>query len=154
MVSMIARKNLSFRGIKAGEKFEIKNPRSARLLFKLKKADYANADDAPAKPQVHIPDPNALPATDIFTQTDTAVIDDGFENGLDGNEQPNPYEGRQLGKVGQTDEQPNTATDEEAAKEELKAVREQYKQLFGKQPFMGWNIDELREKIAEKQAEA
>lgn len=33
--------------------------------------------------------------------------------------------------------------------DETQALREQYQQAFGKRPFMGWDADKLREKLAE-----
>lgn len=33
--------------------------------------------------------------------------------------------------------------------DETQALREQYQQMFGKRPFMGWDADKLREKLAE-----
>lgn len=38
--------------------------------------------------------------------------------------------------------------------DELKALRAEYEELYGKKPYMGWKAEQVREKIAEKKAEA
>lgn len=38
---------------------------------------------------------------------------------------------------------------EEPKPDELSALREQYQAMVGKRPFMGWDADTLRQKIAE-----
>lgn len=151
MVSMIARKKLIRYGVKAGDAFTVSSKRLARLLFKLRKADYENEVDRPAGPKVHVPDPEAPPATSIFD-----TIDDGFNDGLEGT---GDDAGRELGRVGQEDIDPEVTTpsenddDEERAKQEIADARAEYKEVVGKQPFMGWDLATLREKIAEKKAE-
>lgn len=40
---------------------------------------------------------------------------------------------------------------EEPKPDELSALREQYQAVLGKRPFMGWDADTLRGKIAEAQ---
>jgi hypothetical protein len=40
----------------------------------------------------------------------------------------------------------------ESQDSDLSALRSQYQAKFGKRPFMGWDADKLREKIAEDSA--
>lgn len=53
---------------------------------------------------------------------------------------------RILGKLGY--ERRDMAA-EEPKPDELSALREQYQAMVGKRPFMGWDADTLRQKIAE-----
>lgn len=46
-----------------------------------------------------------------------------------------------------------SAHDPDAEPEDLASLRGEYKELFGKQPFMGWDAETLRSKIDAKLAE-
>ena len=60
---------------------------------------------------------------------------------------------RILGKLGYRRTDMTAAKVEEAEADELDALRDEYKEAFGKRAYHGWSADELREKIAEAKSE-
>lgn len=60
-----------------------------------------------------------------------------------------PRFARVLGKLGHVARSDMTAAKSDAEDEDLKSLRAEYQDKFGKKAFHGWDADALREKIAE-----
>lgn len=60
-----------------------------------------------------------------------------------------PRFARILGKLGYTGRDMRPAVVADEPKDEIAALRAEYERVVGKRPFMGWDVDTLRAKIAE-----
>lgn len=126
MVDMIATKKLKYgtRRLTAGDPFEARHERDARLLIGIGKARYATRD------MVAADEPPAL-----------TIPADGLK--IVGNRGPDLVDLPRGSKVESADTLAD-ATDTD----ERPALRAEYEAKFGKKPFGGWSAEILKEKIA------
>lgn len=122
MVDMIATKKLKYgtRRLTAGDPFEARHDRDARLLIAIGKARYATrtmvAVDEPVAP------PPSFDSLQMVGERGPDLVD------LPRGSSVKPAE------VSESDERP--------------ALRAEYEAKFGKKPFGGWSAEVLREKLA------
>lgn len=125
MVDMIATKRLKYgtRRLTAGDPFEARHDRDARLLIGIGKARYATRDMVAADtPAVREVEPQGG-----YRRYEPV---DPRRNTIDDTHRP----AETLADAAEADERP--------------ALRAEYEAKFGKKPFGGWSADVLREKLA------